>query len=198
MRRMDLHRMILGTTGPPQRPAVLPAAPDGGAPITGRAGLQKMAFLLSGMSDGTAGRCGCGAGGRGPHSWIACEAARRLEEIGALRFDRGDALITPAARRVAEEIAEGGDGGALGAVGGCRDMPDGLPGGEALGYARLLCPRMAGRPAGRDRIKRCMERHVMSMLKKKRIGSGRAAGPLGARLGYVLGRARGMRAPAQG
>ena len=38
----------------------------------------------------------------------------------------------------------------------------------------------------------------MSMLKEKRIGSERAAGPLGVRLGYIPGRARGMRAPAQG
>lgn len=190
--------MILGTIDPPRRLAALLAASKVGAPITGRARLQKTTSRLSSMSGGMAGRRGYGAGGRGPHSWIAGGAARRLEEIGVLRFDLGDALITPAGRRIAGEIAGGGDGGMRGAVDGRRDMLNGPPGGEALAYARLSCPRTAGRPAGRYGIKRRMERRIMSMPKKEGIGSERVAGPLGVRLGYIPGRARGMRAPAQG
>lgn len=199
-RRMDMHRKMLSAIDPLQRLIVLLAASGGGAPIMGQARLQWMMFLLSEGSGDMAGRCGYGAGNYGPHSEIVGEAARRLGEIGVLRLDDGGGSIsvTPTGRGVAEEIAEGEDDNTLDVVDSCKDMLNGLPDDEALAYVCLSYPSMAGRSAACGRVKRGAERHVMSMLEKEKISSERAAELLGMPLDYVLGRARGPRAPVQG
>ncbi len=197
---MDMHRKMLGAIDPLQRLIVLLAASGGGAPITGQTMLQWMTFLLSEGSGDMAGRCGYGAGSYGPHSEIVCEAARLLGEIGVLCFDDsgGNISITPAGRRVAEEIAEEEDDDTLDIIDSCKDMLNDLPDDEALAYVCLSYPSMAGRPAVHDRVRRGAERHVMSMLRKEKISSERAAELLGMPLDYVLRRARGMRVPVQG
>ena len=190
---MDLHRKILDTTDPLQRLIVLLAASDGGAPIMGQAKLQKMMFLLSRMSDDMAGRCRYGAGSCGPYSGIVAKAARRLGEIGALHFDdRGEGIsITPAGRRAAEEIAGGEDGNTLDIIDSCKDMLNDLPADEALAYVYSSYPSMAGRSAAYGRIRRNMERHIMSMLEKEKISSERAAELLGMPLDHILRRRAG-------
>ena len=197
---MELHRKILGALDPPQRLIVLLAASGGGAPIMGQTKLQKMMFLLSKMSNDMVEQCGYSADNYGPYSEIVGEAARRLGEIGVLCFDDsgGSISITPAGRRVAEEIAGEEDDDTLDIIDSCKDMLNDLPDDEALAYVCLSYPSMAGRPAVHDRVRRGAERHVMSMLRKEKISSERAAELLGMPLDYVLRRARGMRVPVQG
>ena len=197
---MELHRKILATIDPPQRLIVLLAASNGGAPIMGQTKLQKMMFLLSKMSNDMVEQCGYSADNYGPYSEIVGEAARHLGEIGVLSFDdRGENIsITLTGRRVAEEIAEGEDDNTLDIIDSCKDMLNDLPTDEVLAYVYSSYPHMAEQSVVYDRIKRNMERHIMSMLKKEKISSERAAELLGMPLDYVLGRARGPRAPVQG
>ena len=197
---MELHRKILATIDPLQRLIVLLAASGGGAPITGQTRLQWMMFLLSEGSGDMARRCGYGAGSYGPHSGTVGEAARLLGEIGVLCLDdRGGSIsATPTGRRVAEEIAEEEDDNTLDVIDSCKDMLNDLPDDEALAYVCLSYPSMAGRSAACDRARRGAEQHVMSMLKKEKISSERAAELLGMPLDHILGRARGMRVPVQG
>lgn len=196
---MELHRKILGALDPPQRLIVLLAASNEGAPIMGRTKLQKMVFLLSATSDDMAGRCGYSADNYGPYSEIVGEAARCLGEMGVLRLDdrSGSISITPMGRRVAEGIAEGEDSDALGAIDDCKDMLNDLPTDEVLAYVYSSYPHMARRSVVHDRIMRNMERHVMSMLKKEKISSERAAELLGKPMDYIL-RRRAALTPVRG
>ena len=197
---MELHRKILGAIDPPQRLIALLAASNGGAPIRGQTRLQKMMFLLSEMSDYMAEQCGYGADNYGPYSEIVGEAARHLGEIGVLCLDDrdGSVSITPVGRRVAEAIAEGEDGDTLDAIDSCKDMLNDLPADEVLAYVYSSYPRMAAQSVVYDRIRGSMERHIMSMLKKEKISSERAAELFERPLDHVPRRARGARAPAQG
>lgn len=197
---MELHRKILDTIDPLQRLIVLLATSNGGAPIMGQTKLQKMMFLLSKMSDDMVDRCGYGADNYGPYSEIVGEAARHLGEIGVLSFDdRGENIsITLTGRRVAEEIAEGEDDNTLDIIDSCKDMLNDLPTDEVLAYVYSSYPHMAEQSVVYDRIKRNMERHIMSMLKKEKISSERAAELLGMPLDHILRRARGMRVLARG
>lgn len=197
---MELHQKIIETLDPPQRLIVLLAASDGGAPIMGRTKLQKMVFLLSEVSDDMVERCGYGADKYGPYSEIVGEAARYLGEIGVLRLDDRDGgiAITPMGRRVAEGIAEGEDDDALDAIDACKDMLNDLPTDEVLAYVYSSYPDMARRSVVYDRIMRNLERHVMSMLKKEKISSERAAELLGKPMDYVLRRRAGVLTPVPG
>ena len=199
-RRMELHQKILATIDPPQRLIVLLAASNGGAPIMGQTKLQKMMFLLSKMSNDMVEQCGYSADNYGPYSEIVGEAARHLGEIGVLCFDNSgrNISITPTGRRVAEEIAEEEDDDTLDIIDSCKDMLNDLSTDEVLAYVYSSYPRMAEQSVVYDRIKRSMERHIMSMLKKEKISSERAAELLEKPLDYILRRARGMRVPAPG
>lgn len=147
----------------------------GGEPVRGKARMQKLAFMLSR-------RYGCQEtgfepGARGPYSKIVEEETRYLEEQGILSSD-GRMEITETGRKAAEAIAKR-ESGMLKIVERYKEMFNDMSEDEILAYVCATYPDMAKSSAAYDSVKSHMERHVMSMLRRQKITSGKAAEMLG-------------------
>ena len=183
---MDMADRALGACNPLQRLVVLLAASNGCEPIRGRARLQKIVFMLTRGEGWEDFPCGYAAGDRGPHSGIVEEGVGRLGETGVLRTE-GDAIsVTQLGREVAGRIAREEDLLTLAMIDEHKDMFNDLAADELLAYVYTAYPGMATGSAACGRIMSDKERHVMSMLKKGKITSGRASELLGLALEDVL------------
>ena len=133
--------------------------------------MQKLAFMLSRRYGG--GETGFEPGARGPYSKMVEEETRRLEEQGILASD-GRMEITETGRKAAEAIANR-ESGMLEIVERCKEMFNDMSEDEILAYVCATYPDMAKRSTAYDSVKSGMERHAMSMLRKQKIASGKAA-----------------------
>ena len=183
---MDTAEEVLGKCNPLHRLVVLLAASNGCEPIRGRTKLQKMVFMLTHRRGWEDGPCGYVVGDCGPHSDIVEEEAGRLEEAGILCADGDTISVTQLGREVAGRIADEEDRRTLARIDEYKDVFNDLTTDELLAYVYSAYPGMATGSAAYDRIMPDRERHVMSMLKKGKITSGRASELLGLTLEDVL------------
>ena len=181
---MDVAEGILGTCSPLRRLIVLLAAANEGEPIRGMARLQNIMFMLT-EEDGEGYPYGYAAGDLGPRSDVVDEEIRCLVEEGILRIDGEDISITRLGKEVAGRIAGGEDRLTLIVIDNHKDMFNDLTIDEFLAYMYSEYPDMGAGPPAHVLTAADRERHIMSMLKKEKITSGRAAELLGCPREYI-------------
>ena len=175
---MDAVEGILGTCSPLRKLVVLLAAANEGEPIRGMTRLQNIMFMLT-EEDGESYPYGYTAGGRGPRSDVVDEEVRCLEESGILRADGENISITRLGKEVADRIAGEEDRLTLIMIDNHKEMFNDLTIDELLAYMYSAYPDMAAGPPAYGLTAADRERHIMSMLKKEKITTGRAAEILG-------------------
>ena len=148
----------------------------GGSPVEGKVKMQKLVFMLSDV-DGKVEEAGFYPGTDGPYSDIVDEKIRRLSEMGILTG--GDRTRLADAGRAAAERLAGEDPDMFEIVEEYKDMFNDMSTEEILTYVHRLYPPMAARSVVRAELEQDAEKHVMSMLRKGKISSGKAADLLG-------------------
>ena len=189
---MDAAEGALGTCSPLRRLVVLLAAANEGEPIRGMARLQNIMFMLT-EEDGEGHPYGYAAGDLGPRSDAVDEEIRCLVEEGILRIDGEDISITRLGKEVAGRIAGEEDRLTLIVIDDHKDMFNDLTIDELLAYMYSEYPDMGAGPPAHVLTAADRERHIMSMLKKEKITSGRAAELLGCHLEDILRRTGRLR-----
>lgn len=148
----------------------------GGSPIEGKVKMQKIVFMLSDIDDKVV-EAGFYPGTDGPYSVIVDERIRRLNEMGILA-DGDRTRLADAGKAMAERLASE-DPDMFEIVEEYKDMFNDMNTNEILTYVHRLYPSMATHSIVRAELEQDVEKHVMSMLRKKKISSGKAAVLLG-------------------
>ena len=145
----------------------------GGEPVRGRTKMQKLVFMLS-QTYGRDEEMGFEPDMYGPYSEIVDEEVRHLEGLGILSSCGSRIGITAAGIKIAEALAEQ-EPEMFKVVARYKAMFNDMTTDEVLAYVYATYPDMAKKSLVSKRIKSEMDRHVMSMLRKRKITSGRAA-----------------------
>ena len=149
----------------------------GGEPVRGRTKMQKLVFMLSQIY-GRDEEMGFEPDMYGPYSEIVEEERSYLEGLGILS-SRGNRIgITAAGIKVAEALAEQ-EPEMLKVVARYKTMFNDMTTNEVLAYVYAMYPDMAKKSLVSKKIKSRMDMYVMSMLRKRKITSGRASMLLG-------------------
>lgn len=149
----------------------------GDEPVRGRTKMQKLVFMLSQIY-GRDEEMGFEPDMYGPYSEIVDEEVRHLEGLGILS-SRGNRIgITAAGIKVAEALAEQ-EPEMFKVVARYKTMFNDMTTNEVLAYVYAMYPDMAKKSLVSKKIKSRMDMYVMSMLRKRKITSGRASMLLG-------------------
>ena len=159
----------------------------GGEPVRGKTKMQKLVFMLSQIY-GRDEEMGFEPDMYGPYSEIVEEEGRYLEGLGILSC-RGNRIgITAAGVKIAEVLAQR-EPEMFKVVARYKTMFNDMTTDEVLAYVYATYPDMAQKSLVSKRIKSGMDKHVMSMLRKRKITSGRAAMLLGKSRYHVVKKA---------
>lgn len=158
----------------------------GGEPIRGEARMQNLVFMLSHRYGGK--EMGFEPGAHGPCSRTVAEETRYLEELGILSSGDGRIEIAKTGRKAAEALA-GQESDMLQIVERYKEMFNDMSEDEVLAYVCATYPDMAKSSAAYDSVKSNMEMHVMSMLRKQKITSAKAAEMIDESREYVMKKA---------
>ena len=156
----------------------------GDEPVRGMTKMQKLVFMLSQIY-GRDEEMGFEPDMYGPYSEIVDEEVHHLEGLGILS-GRGNRIgITAAGIKAAEALAEQ-EPEMSKVVARYKIMFNDMTTNEVLAYVYATYPDMAKKSPVYDRIASEMDAHVTSMLRKRKITSGRAAMLLGKSREYVI------------
>lgn len=170
----DLHKFLI----------LLADAND--EPIGGKTKLQKMMFLLSDAIDEIKDQSSYDADYYGPYSEIVEEEAKYLKQVGALYEERAKIYPTEIGRDIARKFAEKEDKEVLRLISEVKKFLNDLPNEELLAYVYSAYPRMTEESVEYEELKSEMEKHILSLIKKQKISSQRAAELLGKTQNYVI------------
>ena len=174
---------ILSYGDDPRKLAIMLAHACDGSPVQDSMKLQNLMFMLS-STDENEEKMEFHPGTDGPYSDIVEEEVRRLCDRGILSVENGETQITAAGRTVAERIAEE-EPDAFETIARYKEMFNDMDADEILTYVCRSHPSKVPR-ALVDRLEPDVEKHVLSMLRKEKISSGKAAELLGERVKYVI------------
>ena len=149
----------------------------GGIAVQRKMKMQKNVFMLSHIGDKT-GEMGFYPDTHGPYSDIVDGEIRYLNDLGILSTDGNRTRLTNAGRAVAERLADE-DPRLFKVVERYKEMFNDMSTNEILTYVYRSYPSMATHSAARAELEQDVEKHVMSMLRKGKIRSGKAAELLG-------------------
>ena len=153
------------------------------SPVQDNIKLQNLMFMLSSTYEKEV-KMGFHPGMDGPYSDIVEREVRHLGDRGILSIENNKTQLTAAGREVAKCLAEK-EPDVFGRIGRYKEMFNDMDTDEILTYVWRSYPSSVPR-ALVDRLKPDLEKHVLSMLRKKKIGSGKAADLLGKRVKYVI------------
>lgn len=158
----DMHRLVI----------MLAYACDE-RPVRGKTKMQKMVYMLSRIGDKTD-EMGFYPDMHGPYSEILDGEMRYLNDLGILSVDNNKTRISDTGREVAKHLADA-DLDMFETVERYKEMFNDMSTNEVLTYVYLSCPAMTVRSPAYKELEPHMEKHVMSMLRKEKISSGKAA-----------------------
>lgn len=165
---------------------VLLSYAGGGEPVRGKTKIQKLVFMLSQLYIGDE-EIGFEPSMYGPYSEIVDGERIYLEGLGVLYG--GDMMgITEAGRKVAETLAVQ-ESDMFKTIERYKSMFNDMSTNEVDAYVYATYPHMAKNSKISEKIKSEMETHVMSMLRKQKITSGKAADMLDKSRDYVIKKA---------
>ena len=148
----------------------------GGIAVQGKVKMQNIAFMLSHIGDKT-GEMGFYPDMHGPYSDIVDGEIRYLNDLGILT-DGNRTRLTNTGRSVADRLADE-DPRLFKIIGRYKEMFNDMSTNEILTYVYRSYPLMVAHSAARDKLEQDAEKHIMSMLRKEKISSGKAAELLG-------------------
>ena len=152
-------------------------------PVQDSMKLQNLMFMLSNTYEKDD-EMGFRPGTDGPYSDIVEKEVRHLGDRGILSIENGETQLTGAGRAIAERLAEKKPD-VFGRIGRYKEMFNDMDADEILTYVCRSHPSKVPR-ALVDRLEPDVEKHVLSMLRKEKISSGKAAELLGERVKYVI------------
>lgn len=157
-------------------------------PIRGRIKLQKMMFMLSNIIPEVAEQGSYDADNFGPYSEVVNSELEYLENVGVLLSGRSEIATTDVGREIAEDLARGEDKDRLSVLRSYKDFLNDLPSKELLAYIYSAHPDMTSESMVVEEIKPDMERHLLSLVRKQKISSQRAAELLNMPHNYIIKR----------
>ncbi|MDA7940662.1 MAG: hypothetical protein MPJ06_02515 [Nitrosopumilus sp.] len=165
-------------------PWIISAAGIGGVPVRGRLKLQNMLFLLTYSVEEIGRLLDYAPGPRGPHSDIVDRELGRL--VGAGIVSEGPGGISLADPGKEADARERVDPEILDELEECKEMLNDLTDEELLAFMYLTFPEMAVASPEYERIRRMEEPLIMSLVKKDKISSQRAAELLGVTQSHIF------------
>ena len=155
-------------------------------PIMGRTKLQKMMFLLSDKIDEIKEQSSYDADNYGPYSEVVDEESRYLEQIGVFFTSPGEIYLTKEGKEIAKEIAKKENKKILHVLSEYKKFLNDLSNKELLAYVYSAYPDMTEESVEYDNLKPNMENYILSLVKKQKISSQRAAELLHQTQNYVI------------
>ncbi len=144
-------------------------------PIMGRLKLQKMMFLLADKIDEIKEQSSYDADNYGPYSEVIDEESRYLEQIGVFSTGPGEIYLTREGKEIAKEFTKKENKKILHILSEYKKFLNDLSSKELLAYVYSAYPDMTEESVEYDNLKPNMENYILSLVKKQKISSQRAA-----------------------
>lgn len=154
---------------------IILAAYLNGEPLMGNTKLQKIMFLLSDVVEEVKDDCSYDADMYGPYSEIVAYELDDLTEMGVLRYVHDKIETTSMGKDIAKELLKSERREIVDLLSKYKAFLNDLTVNEALAYVYSAYPSMASASIKIDELKPNMENYIMSLVKKQKISSQRAA-----------------------
>ncbi len=162
-------------------------------PINGRVKLQKIMYLLADKVEEIKAQSRYNADNYGPYSEVIDEEARYLERVGVLASNSGKIVLTVQGKEIARELVKQEDEETLRALSEYKRFLNDLPSNELLAYIYTAYPDMVDESVEYRRLKPNIEAHILSLVRKQKISSQRAAELLDRSQDYIIKKMRNSR-----
>ena len=157
-----------------------------GESIKGRTKLQKMMYLLSDKIEEIKEQSSYDADNYGPYSEVVDEEERYLEQIGVLTSSHGEIALTEAGKEIAQEMSKNEDEKILKVLNEYKKFLNDMTGNELLAYIYSAYPDMTEESVEYENLKPNIEKHILSLIRKQKISSQRAAEMLDRSQDYII------------
>lgn len=144
-------------------------------PIMGNTKLQKIMFLLSDVVEDVRDNCSYDTDMYGPYSEIVDYELDDLAGVGVLRHANNKIETTPMGEDIAKELVKKERREIVELLSKYKTFLNDLPVDEVLAYVYSAYPEMTDASVVIDKMRPNMENHIMSLVKKQKISSQRAA-----------------------
>ncbi len=155
-------------------------------PIRSRLKLQKMMYLLSDKIEEIKEQSSYDADNYGSHSEVVDEEEQYLEQIGVLTSSHGEIALTKTGKEIAQEISKHENKKIIEALNEYKKFLNDMISNELLAYIYSAHPDMTEESIEYESLKPNMENHILSLIKKQKISSQRAAELLNKSQDYVI------------
>lgn len=182
---MGIREKILEDAEVLHRFIILLADANGG-PVRGRLKLQTMMYLLSDKIEEVRIQSSYDADSHGPYSEVIDAEVQYLEYVGILTGNAGEIALTQTGKETAQELSKNEDKKILKILDEYKKFLNDMTGKELLAYICSAYPNMTEESAGHENPRLNVERHVMSLVRKQKISSQRAAELLNRPQDYVI------------
>ena len=157
-----------------------------GESIKGRLKLQKMMYLLSDKIEEIKEQSSYDADNYGPYSEVVDEEERYLEQIGVLTSSPGEIALTETGKEIAQEMSKNEDEKILKVLDEYKKFLNDMTGNELLAYIYSAYPDMTEESVEYENLKPNIEKHILSLIRKQKISSQRAAELLDRSQDYII------------
>ncbi len=157
-----------------------------GEPIKGRTKLQKMMYLLSDKIEEIKEQNSYDADNYGPYSEVLDEEEQYLEQIGVLTSSTGEIALTKTGKEIAQELSKHEDEKILKVLDEYKKFLNDMTSNELLAYIYSAYPDMTEESVEYENLKPNMENYILSLIRKQKISSQRAAELLGRSQDYII------------
>ena len=154
--------------------------------IKGRLKLQKMMYLLSDKITEIKEQSSYDADNYGPYSEVVDEEEKYLEQIGVLTSSQGEIALTKTGKEIAQELSKHEDEKTLKVLNEYKRFLNDMTAKELLAYIYSAYPDMIEESIEYENLRPNMENHILSLIKKQKISSQRAAELLNRPQDYVI------------
>lgn len=155
-------------------------------PIMGRLKLQKMMFLLADKISEIKDQSSYDADNYGPYSEVIDEESRYLEDIGVFTTEPGKISLTKEGEEIADELMKKEDEGIIHLLREYKKFLNDMNTKELLAYVYSAYPNMTEESVEYEKLKPYMENYILSLVKKQKISSQRAAELLDKPQNYII------------
>ena len=157
-----------------------------GESIKGRTKLQKMMYLLSDKIEEIKEQSSYDADNYGPYSEVVDEEEQYLEQIGVLTSSHGEIALTKTGKEIAQELSKHEDEKILKVLNEYKKFLNDMTGNELLAYIYSAYPDMTEESVKYENLKPNIEKHILSLIRKQKISSQRAAELLDRSQDYII------------
>ena len=157
-----------------------------GESIKGRLKLQKMMYLLSDKIEEIKEQSSYDADNYGPYSEVVDEEEQYLEQIGVLTSSPGEIALTETGKEIAQELSKHEDEKTLKVLDEYKKFLNDMTSNELLAYIYSAYPDMTEESVEYENLKPNIENYILSLIRKQKISSQRAAELLYRSQDYII------------